>query len=106
MYKIAVIGDSYSIIGFKTAGFDVYPVKDGEEAGEVLKKIVNKNYGVIYITEDMASKNMSNINTYIEDTLQAIILIPGTSGSLGLGIAGVKKSVERAVGADILFKDK
>ena len=32
----------------------------------------------------------------------AIILIPGKSGSLGIGMANVKKSVERAVGADIL----
>ena len=105
MYKIAVIGDSYSIIGFKTAGFDIYPVSDSEEAASVLKKIMKKNYGVVYITEQMASKNMSLIELCTENKLQAVILIPGTSGSLGIGIAGVKKSVERAVGTDILFKD-
>ncbi|MEG0541022.1 MAG: V-type ATP synthase subunit F, partial [Angelakisella sp.] len=31
--------------------------------------------------------------------------IPGRRGSMGLGLSNVKKSVERAVGADILFKD-
>ena len=31
-----------------------------------------------------------------------VILIPGKEGSLGLGMANIKKSVERAVGADIL----
>lgn len=33
----------------------------------------------------------------------AIIPIPGVDGNFGIGIANVKKSVERAVGADILF---
>jgi V/A-type H+-transporting ATPase subunit F len=34
----------------------------------------------------------------------AIIPIPSNQGVLGIGMEGVKKSVERAVGADILFK--
>ncbi|MCQ4771942.1 V-type ATP synthase subunit F, partial [Intestinimonas massiliensis] len=36
------------------------------------------------------------------DLTPAIILIPGKSGSLGIGMDNVKKSVERAVGADSL----
>ena len=40
-----------------------------------------------------------------DERIPAIIPIPGIEGSLGLGISNVKKSVERAVGADILFKD-
>mgnify|MGYP002798505339 CR=1 FL=1 len=35
--------------------------------------------------------------------LPAIILIPGVSGNTSAGINGVKKSVEQAVGSDILF---
>ncbi len=33
----------------------------------------------------------------------AIIQIPGVSGNTGAGVAGVKKSVEQAVGSDIIF---
>jgi V/A-type H+-transporting ATPase subunit F len=105
MYKIAVIGDKSSIIGFKTAGFDVYPVNDSEKAANTLKKIVKEQYGVIYITEHMAAKNMDLIASLTEDSLQTIILIPGVKGSMGIALQGVKNSVERAVGADILFKD-
>lgn len=36
----------------------------------------------------------------------AIILIPGVSGNTGKGIESVKKSVEQAVGSDILFSNQ
>jgi V/A-type H+-transporting ATPase subunit F len=35
--------------------------------------------------------------------MPAIIQIPGVRGNTGNGISGVKKSVEQAVGSDILF---
>ena len=50
-------------------------------------------------------KCVEAVDRYKTAQIPAIIPIPGREGSLGLGIASVKKSVERAVGADILFKD-
>jgi V/A-type H+-transporting ATPase subunit F len=44
----------------------------------------------------------ADIEKYTDAIKPAIILIPGTAGSLGIGMAGVHKTVERAVGADIL----
>ena len=37
--------------------------------------------------------------------LPAIIPIPGVTGNTGMGIKMVKKSVEQAVGSDIIFND-
>ena len=34
MYKIAVLGDRESVLGFKTLGLDVYPAETPEEAEE------------------------------------------------------------------------
>ena len=45
----------------------------------------------------------SEIEEYCEKTLPAIIRIPGVSGNTGAGVKGVKKTVEQAVGSDILF---
>ena len=42
------------------------------------------------------------IDRYKDRLTPAVILIPGKEGSLGIGMENVKKSVERAVGADIL----
>jgi V/A-type H+-transporting ATPase subunit F len=43
------------------------------------------------------------ISEYKDHRLPAIIPIPSKDGNLGIGMTAVRKSVERAVGADILF---
>lgn len=105
MYKIGVIGDKDSILGFKALGLSVFPVKEAEEAESLLHKMVDENYAVIYITEEFAKDISAGIEKYKVKKLPAIIPIPSNQGSLGIGMSNVKKSVERAVGADILFRD-
>ena len=103
MYKIAVMGDYDSIYGFATLGLDVFPVTEREEAGKLLRRLAEGDYGVIYITEALAAKIGREIAAYSGSVMPAIIMIPGVSGNTGAGISGVKKSVEQAVGSDILF---
>ena len=55
------------------------------------------------ISEALAARIPGEIARYREQMLPAIILIPGVYGNTGAGIANVKKSVEQAVGSDILF---
>ena len=70
----------------------------------MLKQLVSGGkYGTIYITEALASQLEELIEKYKTQLLPAIILIPGVSGNTGAGVRGVKKSVEQAVGSDILF---
>ena len=45
------------------------------------------------------------IDKFQEQLLPAIILIPGVFGNTGEGVQGVKLSVEKAVGSDILFSN-
>ena len=46
---------------------------------------------------------IDEVDEYADLRTPAIIPIPGKEGSLGIGMTSVKKSVERAVGSDILF---
>lgn len=103
MYKIAVIGDYDSIYGFATLGLGIFPVKDREETQDTLRRLAESDYGIIYITEKAAAELGSGLEEYRERTLPAIIQIPGVSGNTGAGVEGVKKTVEQAVGSDILF---
>ncbi|AEV66862.1 V-type ATP synthase subunit F [Acetivibrio clariflavus] len=105
MYKIGVIGDKDSILGFKAVGMSVFPVTTPSEAQETLERIAEEQYAVIYITEHIAKDIVKTIEKYNERRFPAIIPIPGNQGSLGIGMSSIKKSVERAVGADILFRD-
>lgn len=106
MYKIAVVGDYDSIYGFATLGLSICPVRSCEEAKSKLRQLAEGKYGIIYITEAIAAELTDVMEEYKEQTLPAIIQIPGVSGNTGAGVEGVKKSVEQAVGSDILFSQE
>lgn len=103
MYKIAVMGDRDSVYGFAALGLETFFVSQREEGVRLLKKLASNDYAVIYITEALASTLEEEIDELSSQSLPAVILIPGVSGNTGKGIGSVKKSVERAVGSDIIF---
>ena len=104
MDKICVVGDRDSIYGFAALGLDTYYSSgDSDEDGKLIKRLAGGDYGIIYITEAAAAELSEVLAEYEESVFPAIIEIPGVSGNTGAGIAGVKKSVEKAVGSDILF---
>ena len=45
MYKIGVIGDRESVLGFQAVGLDVFPAGDAEEAKKTLKLLTKRNRG-------------------------------------------------------------
>lgn len=103
MYKIAVMGDRDSIYGFAAVGLEPFPITDTAKAAAKLRELAEGDYAVIYITEELAARLEREIEHYSERSLPAIIQIPGVYGNTGSGLKAVKKSVERAVGSDIIF---
>ena len=101
-YKIAVLGDRDSVLGFRALGLTVCPAESVEQAKAALHRMAKENYAVIYLTEQLAVHMEEDLARYKDALTPAVILIPGKEGSLGIGMSNVKKSVERAVGADIL----
>ncbi len=101
-YQIAVLGDKDSVMGFKALGLTVFPVDNVEQARHTLHQLAREDFAVVYLTEQFAAQMEADIARYKDELTPAVILIPGKEGSLGLGMANIKKSVERAVGADIL----
>ncbi|MGF6376520.1 V/A-type H+-transporting ATPase subunit F [Clostridiales Family XIII bacterium PM5-7] len=103
MYKIGVIGERSSVLGFKALGLDIFPCSQSDEAKKHLHELAKGEYAIIYITEGLAAELEKDIDQYKDSRLPAIIPIPGKEGASGTGMDSVRKSVERAVGADILF---
>ncbi len=102
MYKIAAMGDKDSIYGFASIGLKIFPVDDSQVAIHTLRKIIDNGYAVIFITEQLATQIESELDRYRSLPTPAIIPIPGVTGNTGLGMRNVSKSVEQAVGSDIL----
>ncbi len=105
MYKIGIIGDKQSVLGFKAVGLNVFGCTTKDDAKAKLQQIANEDYAIIYITENFYDEIRDTIYEYNEKRLPAIIPIPGMSGTRNIGIENIKKAVERAVGADILFNN-
>ena len=102
MYRIAVMGDRDSVLGFKALGLEICPVDTPEQGREALHRLAKENVAIIYMTEQLASQLTADIARYKDALTPAVIMIPGKEGSLGIGMANVTTAVERAVGADIL----
>lgn len=106
MYKIGIIGERDSVLGFMAIGFAVHEAPDLETAAKVLHTLArDDSYAIIFIVENYAKVLAEDIARYKDLPLPAIISIPGRAGSDGSGMAAIKSAVERAVGADILFKE-
>ena len=104
MAKMAVIGDGYSILVFKAAGVDAYGASDEKKAREILRSIA-KDYAVIFLTEDLAESLADFLKRFNESAYPAILALPRPGGN-GYGMAELRKASERALGVDILFKDR
>lgn len=102
MFNIAVVGDKDSILAFKALGVDVFPVYDNEEARRTVDTIARNNYGIIFITEQIASLIPDTIERYDKEIIPAVILIPSNQGTLDIGMSRINKNVEKAVGSNIL----
>jgi len=103
MYKVGVIGDRDSVLGFKAVGLSVFPCASADEARKTLHQIIKEHYAIIFITENFAKDMQEAMDQYKDRKLPAIVPIPGMDGNYGVGFEKLKKSVERAIGADILF---
>ncbi len=102
MHKIAAMGDKDSIYGFASIGLGIFPEEEPIHASHTLRKLADNGYAVVFITEKLASQIAPEIERCRELPVPAIIPIPGITGNNGMGMKNVSKSVEQAVGSDIL----
>ena len=105
MYKIAVVGDKESIFGFSAIGMDIYPAYEEQEIKEIIPKLIEENYAIIYITENVSIKAKKYIEKLEKNKIPAIVTIPSNTGSLKYGEKRIKDMVQKAVGIEINFKE-
>ena len=100
MYRIGMIGDRASVLGFRAVGFDV-------EYAMIIKLqrmlwiSLPKKYAIIFITEQIYLLIGKQLQEYSKSILPAIIVPPNNRGSRGIGMEGISKAVEKAIGVDI-----
>lgn len=102
MRKVAVIGDRSSVLAFRALGVEVFSPIGEKQIRNTLDGLERKNYGVVYITERYAKQIPEVLERYKSRPIPAVILIPDSQGTLGIGMQEIRDNVEKAVGVDIL----
>lgn len=105
MYKIAVVGDKESIFGFSAIGMDIYPAYEEEDVKKIIPKLIEEDYAIIYLTENVSIKAKKYIEKLQTNKIPAIVTIPSNTGSLQYGEKRIKDMVQKAVGIEINFKE-
>ncbi len=105
MAKIGVLGDRDSVLLFKSIGLDVFFAADAEEASKQIHQMARDGYSVIFITEQLYTGCAEAMDRYREQAFPSIVPVPGISGTTGVGMEELKRNVEKAIGADILFSE-
>lgn len=101
-YKIAVVGNRDAILPFRMIGFQTFPVSDSQEAINTLRKLAHEDFGIIYLTEDVATEIPETLAYYDSQVRPAVILIPTHKGQTGFALKRLQDNVEKAVGQNIL----
>ncbi|MRI86221.1 V-type ATP synthase subunit F [Aerococcaceae bacterium WS4759] len=101
-HKIAVVGDKDSVLAFKMIGFDVFFATDAGEARRVVDDLAQKDYGIIFLTEQLGVQIPETLERYDELVTPAVILIPNRMGTNNFGEERFAGNVERAVGIKIM----
>lgn len=101
-YKVAVVGDKDSIMPFQILGFDIFACRTGQQARAIIRQLEIEQYGVIYVTEQLAAEITDTVAYYRTKSVPALILIPNYKGTLNIGLSNIQENVEKAIGTNIL----
>ena len=104
MYKIALMGNRETIIGFKLLGVFIFPINKKEESVEILNKLVKEKYAVIFVTEEIGCQIIEEIEILQKTSFTSITIIPSKSEKKYLGLKILRNNIEKAIGTDILFR--
>ena len=105
-YRIAIIGDSSTVIGFSAAGIEGFPVYESQDALNKIKELTaTGEYAIIFVAETLAEPFLDELSSIDTGDITSVILIPDQSGAKGYGFEKIRNQVERALGIDILGKE-
>ncbi|HPO16977.1 MAG TPA: V-type ATP synthase subunit F [Candidatus Hydrogenedentes bacterium] len=103
MSKAAVIGERSLVLGFKGAGFEIVHADDVRSASRALAALSRRTeIGLVLITEALAAEMPEEMKQFREVSAAILTSIPTHLGSRHLSLAEMRKTIEHAVGVDIL----
>jgi len=106
MARIAIVGDSTSVAGFRPLGFAVFPVEDAGDARELWSELIGGEYGVVFVTEQVYAAIEDLAVEVTDRPIPAVTIIPGAGSAGGVGGAKINRAIERALGTSMLIREE
>jgi len=95
MFKIAAIADKESALPFLGGGVETIICEESTKIEKILRDLVKKDYGIIFITESLAAENLEIIEKIDEE--KALPLITVISDFVQRSTAVSEKRLERLI---------
>jgi V/A-type H+-transporting ATPase subunit F len=110
-YKIAIVGPTDMVSGFRALGVEAIDAQTGVAALEQLRRLKkltldatsDTKYAVVCVIEDLLTDiDPAEYSKIVSGPLPAVIVLPGPEGSKGVAIARLRRLAEQAVGSAII----
>jgi vacuolar-type H+-ATPase subunit F/Vma7 len=97
--RVGVVGRSEVIAPFRAAGFAVFPVEPGPDAGAKVEALIAAGLSVLFYTEDLSPHLAGLIGRFSRSPTPCLVMLP--MGAEQRGFERLREIVRRAVGADV-----
>ena len=97
-----MIGGRTSTIGFMAVGVEPYIAAVPEDGPRIWESMEYDRYAVIMVTEPVYKVLREKVPGFPPSGgLPVVLVVPAVTGSQGIGPAGMKDKVQKALGADL-----
>jgi V/A-type H+-transporting ATPase subunit F len=104
--KIAIVGDSTSVAGFRPLGFAVFPFEHLACARALWPELASGEYGIVFVTEPVYEALDDLVAETADRPVPAVTVIPGAGSAGGGGEAKLERAIERALGTSMPIREE
>jgi V/A-type H+-transporting ATPase subunit F len=108
MFKVVVLTDPETALGFRLAGVDVHQAEDAEEAKRAINRLLeDRDTGILAVNESFLAAVDDRVRQRIEGMYRPIVIslpVKEKLGAVGERKAFLARLVHRAVGFDVTLR--
>ena len=106
MAKAVAVGEKSVILAFKGVGCDIVPVADAEGFQRAIARLARTpDAEIVLVTESMAASAPQALKDFRAAAAGILLVIPSHEGGRGFSFEEMRRSVELALGVDVLGKE-
>ena len=98
---MGAMGSSDFVLPYRALGVDTFPVADDAQARDALRRMLDENYAVILVAEDVAPAVEEMLAPYTEEPAPCVLVVPSATRSTGYAGEALGRLLQLATGINI-----